>query len=99
MALSKAALKDLLRQVPEYSEEELPTLEDKKEFVAAQLQQHQKLAYRAFVDIEVAKEFANSKDTTKQDTAKQSLEESISSLKAYKPTIKVLTQIAKELAE
>jgi hypothetical protein len=94
MALSKAALKDLLRQVPEFDETDLPTLEDKKAYVASQLDGTQKMIFRSLVEVEVAKEFASHKDENYQDNAKQKLEEAAQTLKAYKPTLKVLKELA-----
>jgi len=97
MTLSKAALKDLLRQIPEFDESELPTPEDQAVFVAAQLDGTQKLIWRSLVEVEVAKEFAASKEENFQDNAKMKLEEAAATLKAHKPTLKVLQRLAKEL--
>lgn len=98
MALSKAALDDLLRQIPEFDDSELPTLEDKKAFIATQIQQTQGAVYRTLVDVEVAKTFADQKQEAYQEKARERLEEAAATLKAYKPSLEVLNRIAKELA-
>jgi len=99
MALKPAILKDLEQQLTNIgiTDVHLPTLADKKDFVASQLEGTQKVAYRTVVDIEVARVFAKAKDEASNETARQRFEEGIASLKALKPTIEVLSEIAKEL--
>lgn len=97
MALSKAELKELLRQVPTFDESQLPTLEDKKKFIASQIEATQGAVYRQLVDVEVAKEFAAQKQEAYQEKARERLTESAAVLKAYKPTLQVLSRIAAEL--
>lgn len=99
MALSKAALKDLLNQIPEFKETDLPTKEDQQAYIAQQLDGTQKMIFRSLTEVEVAKEFALSKKEDYQENAKNKLEEAASSLKAYIPTLHVLQRIATELAE
>lgn len=98
MALSEAALKDLLAQIPEFDESELPSVEDRKAYVAAQLDATEKMIYRSLVEIEVAKEFAGHKEDAYQENAKAKLEEAAATLKAYKPTHAILTTIAQQLS-
>lgn len=97
MSLSKAALKDLLRQIPEFDESELPTPDDKKAFIAAQLKGTQGAIYRSLVEVETAKEFALEKAEAYQDKARERLEEAAATLKAFKPSLKVLQRVAVEL--
>lgn len=99
MPLKAALLKDLERQLADLkiTDDILPTLEDKQEFVAAQLIGTQKAAYRHVVDIEVARKFAAAKDEASNEIARQRFEEGIASLKALKPTIEVLTEVGKAL--
>lgn len=101
MALKAALLKDLERQLADLgiTDELLPTLEDKKAFVAAQLEGTQKQVYRFMVDLEVARKFAAAKDDASNELARQRFEEGIASLKALKPTIEVLAEVGKKLAE
>lgn len=99
MALKPAILKDLERQLADLklTGDLEPTLEDKQEFVAAQLAGTQKMVYRHLVDLEVARKFASAKDEGSNEVARQRFEEAIASLKALKPTIEVLTEVAKNL--
>lgn len=95
--LSNAALKDLLRQIPEFDESELPSQEDKAAYVAAQIEGTQKMIWRSLVEVQVAETMAKHKDEAFQDHARMKLEESAATLKAYKPTLATLTTIAKQL--
>ena len=97
MALSKALIKDLLKELPQFNDSDLPTLEAKKEFIAHQLEGSQSMAYRGLVDIEVAKDFAEHKEKANNELAKNKIEENVAQLRALKPTIKVLQRVAKEL--
>jgi len=101
MALSKTILKDLEQQLLNIgiTDEHLPELKDKQAFIAAQLDGTAKAAYRHIVDIEVARTFAKAKDEASNEVARQRFEEGIASLKALKPTIEVLSKVAKELGE
>lgn len=99
MALSKAALKDLLRQIPDFDESELPTDADKAAYIAQQLDGTQKMIWRSLVEVQVAQEFASHKDENYQDNAKMKLEEAAQTLRAYKPTLKVLRTLAEEFKD
>lgn len=97
MALKAALLKDLERQVPEFTNELLPSTNGKIDFIDAQIEGMQKQAYRALVDLEVAREFAASKDPEANALAQRRFEEVTGQLKAIKPTLKVLEGIKAEL--
>lgn len=101
MALKPAILKDLERQLKDIgvTDEILPTVEDKQEFVAAQIHGMQKQAYRIIVDLEVARKFAAAKDDASNELAKERFGEGIASLKAIKPTINTLSEIGEALSK
>lgn len=97
MALKTAVLKDLLKQIPTIPENLLPSVDDRKAFIASQIDGTAKAAYRTTVDIEVAKTLAESKDEASNESAKRHLEDAAAALKALVPTLETLQAVAAEL--
>lgn len=97
MALKQAILKDLQRQVPDIPADVLPSLADRKAYVATQMDQISKMVYRALCDIQVAEEFATLKGEQENTTAQNSYQEAIAAFKGYLPTYRVLARLATEL--
>lgn len=97
MPLTKAVIKDLKSQIPAYTEEDLPTIERRHEFIDSQIEATKSIVYRTLVDLEIAEKFANAKDDASNETAKQRFAEGSGALKAYLPSLEVLRKVKSEL--
>lgn len=97
MALKQSVLNALLKQIPNVPANLLPSIEDQKAFIAAQIEGTAKAAYRTTVDIEVAKTLAASKDEASNQAAQRHLEDAAATLKALVPTLETLQDVATEL--
>lgn len=94
-------VKEMLKDLPEVKANQLPSLEDKKEFIDEQIAQLKKVIYRHQVDLEVGKHFYEvGVDKEHEDfahTGRENIAAAVGNLRGAVPQLERLEAIREEL--
>lgn len=86
-------------KVPEYKDADLPSIEERIDFIDTQIAEIKKVIFRFVFELEVYKFYMENKDENVQETGQSKYKENAVQLKSYLITLKGLRRVKAGLME